>query len=61
MSKRLVKVARDLNRSIKELVEVLNKFGFTLPLKPTTIITEEMEAILHKEIKKMLPSIRNPD
>jgi len=42
MSHRIVKVARQLNRPIKEVVEVLKQYGIEAMPKATAIISDEM-------------------
>ncbi len=52
MDKRLVKVAQELNVGTATIVEFLGSKGFHLENKPTSKVTEEMEAILLKEYQK---------
>jgi hypothetical protein len=48
MSQRIVKVARELNRPIKELVDLLNQNGIVVELKPTAMISDEMMNLILK-------------
>ena len=52
MEKRLVKVAKELNVGTSTIVDFLNGHGFHIENKPTSRITEEMEAMLLKEFQK---------
>ena len=46
MSKRLVKVAKELNVGTSTIVDFLTDKGFDIVNRPTTKVTEEMEALL---------------
>ncbi len=52
MSKRLVKIAQELNVGTNTIVDFLANKGFHLDNKPTSIVTEEMETLLLKEYQK---------
>jgi translation initiation factor IF-2 len=52
MAKRLVKVANELNVGTTTIVDFLNHNGFDIENKPTSKITEEMEAALLKEFER---------
>jgi translation initiation factor IF-2 len=52
MDKRLVKVAQELNVGTATIVDFLAAKGFHIENKPTSKVTEEMEAILLKEYQK---------
>jgi translation initiation factor IF-2 len=54
MEKRLVKIAQELNVGTSTIVEFLNSKGFQVENKPTTKLTEEMEALLIKEFQKSI-------
>lgn len=54
MSKRLVKVAKELNVGVSTIVDYLNKHGFTVENKPTTAISDEMELVLMKEFSSSI-------
>lgn len=54
MEKRLVKIAQELNVGTSTIVEYLNSHGFSIENKPTSKVTEEMEAILHQEYSKSI-------
>jgi len=54
MEKRLVKVAQELNVGTSTIVEYLNSHGFFVENKPTSKLTEEMEALLHLEYSKSI-------
>ncbi len=54
MSKRLIKVAKELNVGVSTIVEHLSKNGIEIENKPTSKISEEMEAILLKEFSSSL-------
>jgi translation initiation factor IF-2 len=54
MEKRLVKVAQELNVGTSTIVDYLNSHGFAIENKPTSKITEEMDALLHKEFSKSI-------
>ena len=51
MSKRLVKVAKELNVGTASIVEFLTNNGYSIENKPTAKISSEMEAALMKEFK----------
>ena len=52
MSKRLVKVAKELNVGVSTIVDFLSDNGFEIDNKPTAKVTEEMESALLKEFQK---------
>ncbi len=52
MDKRLVKVAQELNVATTTIVDFLAAKGFHIENKPTSKVTEEMEALLLKEYQK---------
>ncbi|MCB0704905.1 MAG: translation initiation factor IF-2 [Saprospiraceae bacterium] len=52
MSKRLVKVAKELNVGVTTIVEFLSDNGFEIENKPTAKVTDEMESALLKEFQK---------
>ncbi len=52
MAKRLAKVAKELNVGTSTIVEFLQEQGFEIENKPTTKITEEMEAKLLAQFQK---------
>ena len=54
MSKRLVKVAKELNVGTSTIVEFLNENGFEIDNKPTSKVTEEMETLLQQEYSKSI-------
>ena len=54
MSKRLVKVAKELNVGTGTIVEFLRDNGFEIDNKPTSKITEEMEHLLVQEYSKSI-------
>ncbi|MCB0644879.1 MAG: hypothetical protein KDC44_24705, partial [Phaeodactylibacter sp.] len=51
MSKRLVKVAKELNVGTATIVEFLTNNGYSIENKPTAKISEEMESELVKEFR----------
>lgn len=54
MSKRLVKVAKELNVGTKTIVEFLNSKGFEVSNKPTAKLSEDMYDILVKNFQKSI-------
>ncbi len=54
MSKRLVKVAQELNVGTSTIVEFLNEKGFEIVNRPTSKVTEEMHAALVQEYSKSI-------
>ncbi|MCH2042607.1 MAG: translation initiation factor IF-2 [Saprospiraceae bacterium] len=54
MSKRLVKVAKELNVGTKTIVEFLNSNGFQMSNKPTAKISAEMYDLLAKNFQKSI-------
>ncbi len=54
MSKRLVKIAKELNVGTATIVEHLHKSGFEIENKPTAKVTEEMYSELLKEFSKSI-------
>ncbi len=54
MSKRLVKIAKELNVGTATIVEHLHKSGFEIENKPTAKVTEEMYSELLKEFQKSI-------
>lgn len=54
MSKRLVKIAKELNVGTSTIVEHLSSHGFEIENKPTAKITEEMYNELLKEFQKSI-------
>jgi hypothetical protein len=54
MSKRLVKVAKELNVGTKTIVEFLNANGFSVSDKPTVKISDEMYDILAKNFQNSI-------
>ncbi len=54
MTKRLVKIAKELNVGTTTIVDYLNKSGFSIENKPTAKITEEMYGVLLKEFQKSI-------
>lgn len=52
MSKRLIKIAKELNVGTGTIVDFLNANGFDVANKPTTKVTPEMEEVLLKEFAK---------
>ena len=54
MSKRLVKVAQELNVGTSTIVEFLTDKGFEIVNRPTSKVTEEMEALLVQEYSKSI-------
>ncbi len=54
MTRRLVKIAKELNVGTTTIVEYLNKSGFSIDNKPTAKITEEMYGVLLKEFQKSI-------
>lgn len=54
MSKRLVKVAKELNVGTKTIVEFLNGNGFSVSNKPTAKISDEMYDALAKNFQKSI-------
>ncbi|MBR9920069.1 MAG: translation initiation factor IF-2 [Bacteroidetes bacterium] len=52
MSKRLVKVAKELNVGVSTIVDFLSDNGFEIENKPTAKVTDEMESALLKEFQK---------
>ena len=54
MSKRLVKVAQELNVGTSTIVEFLNEKGFEIVNRPTSKVTEEMHAVLVQEYSKSM-------
>ncbi len=54
MSKRLVKVAQELNVGTSTVVEFLNDNGFEIDNKPTSKITDEMENMLVQQYSKSI-------
>ena len=46
MSHRIVKVARQFNRPIKEVVEVIKQYGIEVLPKPTAMISDEMYVLI---------------
>ncbi|MCU0345716.1 MAG: translation initiation factor IF-2 [Saprospiraceae bacterium] len=52
MSKRLVKIAQELNVGTQTIVDFLAGKGFQLDNKPTSMVTEDMESLLLKEYQK---------
>ena len=54
MSKRLVKVAQELNVGTSTIVEFLTDKGFEIVNRPTSKVTEEMEALLIQKYSKSI-------
>ena len=54
MSKRLVKIAKELNVGTATIVEHLHNSGFEIENKPTAKVTDEMYAELLKEFQKSI-------
>ena len=54
MSKRLVKVAKELNVGTKTIVEFLNSNGFSVSNKPTAKISDEMYSVLAKNFQNSI-------
>ena len=54
MSKRLVKIAKELNVGTATIVEHLHKSGFEIENKPTAKVTDEMYSELLKEFQKSI-------
>lgn len=54
MSKRLVKIAKELNVGTATIVEHLHKSGFEIENKPTAKVTDEMYSELLKEFSKSI-------
>lgn len=54
MSKRLVKIAKELNVGTATIVEHLHKSGFEIDNKPTAKVTDEMYSELLKEFQKSI-------
>ncbi len=54
MSKRLVKIAKELNVGTTTIVEFLNKNGFEIENKPTSKISEDMIEVLLKEFSNSM-------
>jgi translation initiation factor IF-2 len=54
MSKRLVKVAQELNVGTNTIVEFLKDKGFELENKPTSKVSDEMETLLVQEYSKSI-------
>ncbi|MBL4650195.1 MAG: translation initiation factor IF-2 [Aureispira sp.] len=54
MSKRLVKVAKELNVGTKTIVEFLNGNGFSVSNKPTAKISDEMYNVLAKNFQNSI-------
>ena len=54
MSKRLVKVAEELNVGTKTIVEFLNSNGFQMSNKPTAKVSAEMYSLLAKNFQKSI-------
>ncbi len=52
MSKRLIKIAKELNVGTGTLVDFLNSNGFDVDNKPTTKVTPEMQEVLLKEFAR---------
>ncbi len=48
MSHRIVKVAKELNRPIKELIELLSQYGYVVESKPTAMVSDELINLLLK-------------
>ena len=54
MSKRLVKIAKELNVGTATIVEHLTKSGYDIDNKPTAKVSDEMYAELLKEFQKSI-------
>ncbi|HFA48571.1 MAG TPA: translation initiation factor IF-2 [Bacteroidetes bacterium] len=54
MSKRLVKVAKELNVGTSTIVDFLKENGFEIDSRPTSKVTEEMENLLHEKYSKSI-------
>ena len=54
MTKRLVKIAKELNVGTTTIVDYLNNNGFDIENKPTAKVTDEMYAELLKEFQKSI-------
>ncbi len=54
MTKRLVKIAKELNVGTTTIVDYLNDSGFSIENKPNAKITEEMYGVLLKEFQKSI-------
>lgn len=54
MSKRLVKIAKELNVGTKTIVEFLDGKGFSISNKPTAKISDEMYTMLVKNFQKSM-------
>jgi len=50
VSKRLVNVAKEVNKDVKSLVKILDDHGVYIVPKPTSMVSEEMEKILYKAL-----------
>ena len=60
MTKRLVKIAKELNVGTTTIVEYLNNNGYSIENKPTAKVTDEMYDELLKEFQKCFESISSP-
>ncbi|MEM1326385.1 MAG: translation initiation factor IF-2 [Bacteroidota bacterium] len=54
MSKRLIKIAKELNVGLSTIVDYLNDNGFEIENKPTARVSSEMEEALTQEFQKSL-------
>lgn len=54
MSKRLIKIAKELNVGLSTIVDFLNNNGFEIESKPTAKVSPEMQDALTKEFQKSI-------
>ena len=54
MSKRLVKIAKELNVGTSTIVEFLNENGFEIENKPTSKVSDDMYEALIKEFSNSI-------
>jgi translation initiation factor IF-2 len=61
MAERLVKVAKELNVGLSTIVDFLNSKGFPIDNKPTSLVSDEMHALLLKEYSSSMAEKEKAD
>lgn len=61
MAERLVKIAKELNVGLSTIVDFLNSKGFHIENKPTSLVSDEMHALLLKEYSSSMAEKEKAD
>jgi translation initiation factor IF-2 len=61
MAERLVKIAKELNVGVSTIVDFLTSKGFTIENKPTSLVSDEMHALLLKEFSSSIAEKEKAD